>query len=742
MKSALRAVILFATMILATAACGGDPDQVGGVEPSNGHIPATASTIGVTAGDSGTGGSSGSGGSAGTTVAGDAGVIPGCVTGAQVFCACPWTSHTGIQVCNASHTYDACTGCPAVGTGGNSGTGGSSGSSGSAGSTVTGGNSGTGGTIVHTDAGSDVINVTADSGAVVLADAGSDAISVTSDSGTVVADSGVAVCTPTVIVTTLYYASDTVMPGSEGYNVLSANIAVDGCSDVEIAGMSFGMNSADFADSYDAAHCKAPCASPGDYNFRNVRVTDRDHGGVVAGPLGNFKRTPYNGMQTQAVFNESFKIEKYHSKNIGLVMDVPAPLATDVTNHKFSGWLSFISTTTPNVKVIWNDISGGNRGFTVVPAQEMLRIELDTTSPSPSIVVGGKSFFVPFSNYRITNMTSKPVSFYAANLVQADQNGDNADFTQVGLAVDGNLQMASSAVDPYTGYWVAGGIADPYTVTVPAQSSINAQTWGAMAAVMSGTEANGQWHGVARSGHTPRLAIAGVKISVPNAVYTQPAYTSLPAVRVLRKSVPVVTKQQLMATSLIFGDQDLIKWQVCADPIAPVAFKVMSFTVEKHGACTAHNFHVRDMTGDLSAAYVETSGAAGGSGDWFYAGDSTMETWVIFNDEEVVTSCKTYAIHALLENVQQDCVFTVTANSQDSGDITQITARLGHSMNYPSLVGAGAVLQHWIWSDMSEKGLHYAAQGGPMQWNGNNSSMDWTNGLYVQGLPFTQVLVK
>lgn len=602
----------------------------------------------------------------------------------------------------------------APGTGGSAGVDSDAGTAGSAGSSGTGGSAGSGGS-------SDTGGSSGSGGSAGAAGAG-----------------GSGGCTPTVTFTTLTRASDTVMPGSKGYAVMTANIAVDSCSDVSVDTLALFMASPDFANTDPAAYCKVPCAAPSDWNFRNLRVASLDNGSTIAGPLANPKQSTSNQL-ARMEFTDAFTIRAGQAINVALVMDVPAPLAADVIGKRFRGLFAGINTTPPSVLDANDASQDPNANFTVVAPQELLTIELDAASPVPGIVIAGKASWVPFGQYNITNPTALAQTFSIANLRQMDANGDNADFTAVALAMNGAVVMDSVAVDS-DGNWGAMGGPNTSSITVQPGSSIKVQTWGMMANVVTSSAANGQWHGVARSGHTPSLALDSVLITLPNALYTQSANTSLPYPMVLRKSKPTVTSLPLMANVLVNVDLDLYKLHVVPDSAGSVALKQVVFQFEKTPNVSLSNFRMRrgsfDMdinsytiTDALNANSLRTGSIPAGTdtGSIVFAMAPGME-------ETLAGSGNVYTIHATVSGASsgQSVSFGIAREASSDALTGLVTDSLrngamGMTPDSASVYHVGAFYGTFIWSDMSEvpHDQRLGADGG---------SNDWTNDQYLQDL--------
>lgn len=694
--------------------------------------------------------------------------VDACVPGQQIACPCAQIDTNGVQVCaEDGQSYGPCTGCPtfpngSAGQAGSSGTtaqGGSSGVGGSAaGMTPHGGSSGSGSAGSMNAAGSSgststagaAGNSTAGSGGTSVAGNGGDsgASGVAGSSGAAgegsSAGNGGSACVPTVTFTTTMHAEDTVMVGTYGYVFFTGDVTANGCADQTINRIDFRFDSPDFTDTDASAYCTGDMQ---DWNFHNLALTDQDTGAVLSGILGNPAPYASNDLGHLA-FTDAFSLKAGETRHVAISMDIPGPLATDIVGKRFGAKFTGLATASDSV-VAASDTTpdNGNATFTVVSATQMLEITLDPNAqPAPAIVVGGKSDCVPFSTWSIVNLTGQEQAMTYAFIDQVDPNGDNADFTQVGLIINGSTVFVGNATNPQGDWYVDGSPSTP-AITILPNAQMDVQVCGVMANVLSSQDANGAWHGVARSGHTPSLALKGVMTKQANGTVWQSANAEQPGSMVLRKSMPVVTQQALTSNTLANGDQDLISFQIAADPAGSIGLKQMVFNVDVKGLFITQHFHVRrgDTDMDPSTYALVTNGLTVGQGDIINPaycqtpGDCSGYKLIFsLSDEEVISgSGNVYTLHADVSGVTDGCSLDIQPQLLlPSAPAGLITGQLVEALPpYLSISGStpATLPQMFIWSDMSE-----VPHGANAPWTGNPtpSSADWTNGMDLTGFAF------
>ena len=221
--------------------------------------------------------------------------------------------------------------------------------------------------------------------------------------------------------------------------------------------------------------------------------------------------------------------------------------------------------------------------------------------PSSQIIVQTQKFWV-FSTYTYTtgsNGTSPIIK--TACISQDDPDGDMADvdaFMLATLTIGDSVEMSKTKVN--------GNIAciafETDQVVFPLGSSGELHLAAHEVIPVSSQAANGAWHGVPRSGHTPRFRLVSVttkggqKIEIPSHVTPK---------MVIRKSQPIVTSLGLASTKLVNGDMDLYKFQVASDPAGPVSVKSFSIPVQKKSAVSVSQFRLRKGNSDLPvSAYL------------------------------------------------------------------------------------------------------------------------------------------
>ncbi len=375
--------------------------------------------------------------------------------------------------------------------------------------------------------------------------------------------------------------------------------------------------------------------------------------------------------------------------------------------------------------------------------------------PSTSIVVAGKDVWVPFARYKATAQYEDMIIDRVA--VSSTVGGDNADFVQVAVATGGAVKGANTLP--------AGAIGKVdvdltgNTITVPKDGSATFEIWAKLSSVQASSTVNGATTGVARSGHAPALGLlSNLQTGEWNASYAsklnirttgnasgERVYATSGATvgntQILRKTKPVVTKQNLTNSVLSSGEVELYRVQVGADSAGSIALKQMSFQVSKSANVTAGSFRLyRGSTPVPASEYTvvnATSGADLYTGT-VGAGVSSFITAVAFTGEDSINgSGNIYSLRATVSYTGTGN--NITTSLYRDGTMPVVTGYLvngavGTYANSTSIFnlstaatpgGAATNIGTFVWSDNSEV-PHY---------NGvNPASRDWTNDVYVEDL--------
>ena len=218
---------------------------------------------------------------------------------------------------------------------------------------------------------------------------------------------------------------------------------------------------------------------------------------------------------------------------------------------------------------------------------------------------------------------------------------------------------------------------------------------------------------------------------------------------IIRKTMPIVTKQSLSSTTLANIDMDLMKWQVAADSAGSVSWKQAIFSFSKSGSVTLSNFRLLRNGSDVgSGNYTVVDGVTGVN---LYANTiptttSTGYIIVAINGEESISgSGNVYTLHASVagasagQNVALS-FYRGTTSPVVTGYLTNVAysgfvsnAGIFNLNTAPSPTASADALGTFVWSDQSEV-PHSTAIGT------SGGSRDWTNDVYVQDLSQSQSL--
>ncbi|MDQ7815057.1 MAG: hypothetical protein RDU25_04620 [Patescibacteria group bacterium] len=387
--------------------------------------------------------------------------------------------------------------------------------------------------------------------------------------------------------------------------------------------------------------------------------------------------------------------------------------------------------------------------------------------PVSNIVVAGKDAWVSFAQYKATAQYEN-IEIDRIAILASSTNGmsaDSADFVAVAIAKDGAVvgqdTLSSGATSSKDIDLTANKI------VVPKDGSVQFQVWTKLSSVQASGSVSGATTGVARSGHAPALGVntglqnndwdsnyvAKMNMRSTGAASGERVYAASGAshgnAMIMRKTMPVVTKQSLSSTTLANIDQDLMKFQVSADSAGSVAWKQATFSFSKSSAVALTNFRLRRGATDLdTGVYAITNATSGAdlvSGS-LAAGVNSGYVVVSLKpgqEESISGSGNVYTLHATVSGAASGQNVTLSfyrdsTNPLVTGYLVNSTAFGGfassanvfHIDTAAAPSAAAAATGTFVWSDNSEIPHSSAAQ----------TSRDWTNDLYVTDLSQSQTL--
>ncbi len=396
--------------------------------------------------------------------------------------------------------------------------------------------------------------------------------------------------------------------------------------------------------------------------------------------------------------------------------------------------------------------------YTTILSKGTITVAADA-HPSTSIVVSGKDVWVPFARYKATaqyeDMQIDRIT------VSSTSGGDNADFTAIAIATGGAVKSSNVLSSGAIGSVDIDLTGNEFTVLK--DSSTNFELWAKLSNVSPSSSVNGATTNVARSGHAPGVGIRDnlqtgewdtnyasmlnmrtTGISSGERVYAARG-AAAGNVQVLRKTKPVVTKQNLTNTVLSAGELELYRVQVGADSAGSVALKQMSFSISKSANVGLSSFRLyRGSTLIPTSEYTIVNSTSGtdikGTQLETQAGVSAFKALVAFTGEDSISgSGNIYSLRATVS-------YTGTGNNVTTSFYRDPTAPVitGYLANRAKgiysvtstsifnidILAAGGgyatnlYLGTFVWADNSEVPHSSAVQ----------VSRDWTNDVNVEDL--------
>ena len=367
--------------------------------------------------------------------------------------------------------------------------------------------------------------------------------------------------------------------------------------------------------------------------------------------------------------------------------------------------------------------------------------------PASDIVMAGKDSWVPFARYRATGQ------YETMNIdrisVSSLPGGDNADFVQVAIASQGTIRGIAFLPAGETGttdIYLSGNV-----IQVPQDGTVDFEVWAKISPTMPSATVNGAWQGVCRSGHAPALGLSSDKqdgewtaeyagklnVRTTGDKSGERIYAAKGAVAgnlmVIRKTKPIVTKQNMANNVLFHGEVELYRAQIGADSSGSVALKQMGFHMDASNGLSLANFRlyrggyqvplseyaVTDMAHatDLKIGTTQT-------------GETNLFVIVSFAGEDIISgSGNVYSLRATANFTGNG--HHVIAKPLTGGVYPFTGMPVGNTVLGPPEVGSPNIfhvsvnntfgLGTFIWSDQSEV-PH------------SDASLDWTDDYLVQDL--------
>jgi hypothetical protein len=503
-------------------------------------------------------------------------------------------------------------------------------------------------------------------------------------------------------------------------------------------------------------------------------------------------RAPDTTTGRATVSNMNLLIAKGTSKNLTVVA-TRASQASTTTNDWISVGVSAASdvtaqdqdsnTVSPTISALLGTGAAGQLSTSLLSLPSVRQVILKNgtltvqadSHPVSSIVVAGKDAWVPLAQYKATaqyeNMNIDRIAVLASST--AGFTSDNSDFTAVAIATGGAVKGQDVFSSGATG--TKDIDLSTNVLVVPKDTSVDFQVWGKLSGIQASSTVSGATAGVTRSGHAPAVGLqSGLQTGEWNSNYasslniraTGAASGELVMAAtgaqmgnsmILRKSVPIVTKQSLSSTTLANVDQDLIKFQIAADSAGSIAWKQVVFAVSKTSAVSLSNFRLRRGATDLdTSVYAVTAATSTGSAVDLTGATGSLAAGVAGNivvsfkpgqEESISGSGNVYTLHATVsgavagQNVTvsfvREATSAVVTGYLTNGTVSTLTAASSPNVfnidTAKSPSGVASYAGTFLWSDNSEV-PHSQAIGSA------GGSSDWSNDYLVTDLSQSQTL--
>ena len=538
-------------------------------------------------------------------------------------------------------------------------------------------------------------------------------------------------CVPELNVKIFDAASGDVKIGTKEFRSLSVTLGLSDCADLEVDNMAFILYSKDDNNAH-TSYCADPCEF-GDWNFGNAKLQEKN--GLVA--MGPSEFEAFKDGPSAVYFHDAFTMKAGTSKTLDVVFDIADPLKTNIVGKHFRVEFFTFGTSSINSVRTFDDQSDRNATFMVTQNSPTVTIAVDPFSaPTSAIVVPRSYLSQQFATYAVLNTGDTEQKLTQLTIEQTSINGDFADFHYIGIG-GANGKWNGHLVDTLPAYptnTITVDLSDDPLVLPPHSSTPLAVSGGMNDVVSSAACPSG--HGCARSGHTLSLKVTSAIATDGNA--DVPAHTTAPMV--LRQSQPFITKQELVNTTLVNADQDLLKFQVSADTTGPIGVKHFELVYTKSKEFSISDLRLRRGDTDMPLdSYRVLHGwpnpldcKAGPCIDKVDNGVNSPLAIELVNEEFIQGSGVTYTLHGTVQDVAAESflIFGFGWAGLDT-NLTGCLTTLGDefSLQTNGSNSGGNI----FWSDLSETPHSSTTcdQGG---------SMDWTNGYLVYGMSESQTL--
>lgn len=370
--------------------------------------------------------------------------------------------------------------------------------------------------------------------------------------------------------------------------------------------------------------------------------------------------------------------------------------------------------------------------------------DYDTDGHASRIVTAGTGKWERFVAYYVCAGAEEDVLVERVTIeAGSDLPMDNADFASVAVRSYSDI-LGIGTLSAGTSGKVSIALSKP--ILAPKGGTCTPMQFVAkISPVVASSTVGGATTGVCRSGHAPALGLAKkdattLDIDAVGATSGKKIVASVGEFvhrgqpMVIRKSQPIITKQDLSSTTLANIDQDLFKFQVAADSAGPVAVKQFAFSMKIKDAQLC-NFRLRLGGSDIDPSMVKIVAHWPPEDGEYDIGDGTgicpiadQDVTVTVAPETLKSLTNVFTLHATVSATKTGSSVSISfLRGTDMGVVTAgISTVKSHVELMPSKLGWRYGI---VWSDLSEV-PH------------SEKSIDWTNDVLVNDLTGSVTLTK
>ncbi|HWR00166.1 MAG TPA: putative metal-binding motif-containing protein [Candidatus Methylomirabilis sp.] len=470
-------------------------------------------------------------------------------------------------------------------------------------------------------------------------------------------------CQPRLVAKLNQHFDTTVCPGDVAIQTLMFTFTAE-CQDMEVDRIMLQLVSQDFAATDSTPFCAAPCTSPGDWYFRNLKLTKSTGAGLM-GPIDTPSQHTSNDL-AHLTFSDSFTLKAGESKLLILQMDVATTFTASLAETRYQAYLLGVDVGDGNIPYVVENNVDPTKAVKVKQACGTLSI-VDDNHPASAIVVGGKDSWVPFARYKAT------VEYESAKIdrvrvgLQSIPGGRavGADFVEVAVASGGVVR--GQDIFPSGAPYERDIDLSSNPIMIPKDGSVAFELWGKMAAPIASSVATPT---SPRSGDVFSLTlmhdqttgewdanyVGKLNVRTTGDVSGERLYAASGAnsgnIMVLRKSKPMFLMVPQSSTQLLNGvEVELAKFQVIADQAGLVGLIQVGFDARLSNGISVNGLRVyRGATMMIPDFEAEVHVQVSDFPDW----QGFIPHWIqveLMNEQTIVASGNVFSVRGTLQGV-------------------------------------------------------------------------------------------